>query len=60
MITFEFLLRLCRIFVVNYVSWCFLRAMLSDIREDLRNLVEDFNVVFTGDIKETSRYVIQI
>lgn len=29
--------------------------MLTDIREDLRELVQDFNVVFTGDVKEVSR-----
>jgi len=29
--------------------------MLSDIKEDLKNLVQDFNVVFTGDVKEVSR-----
>lgn len=37
------------------MSWCFLRSMLSDIQEDLKNLVQDFNVVFTGDVKEVSR-----
>jgi len=29
--------------------------MLSDIKEDLKNLVQDFNVVFTGDVKEVPR-----
>lgn len=43
------------LFIVNYISWCFLRSMLSDISIDLRNLVQDFNVVFTGDVKEISR-----
>lgn len=47
----------CPFCVVNYVSWCFLRSMLSDIREDLKNLVQDFNVVFTGDVKDVSRLV---
>ncbi|XP_025409437.1 neprilysin-1-like [Sipha flava] len=43
--------------ILNYMSWCFLRSMLSDIREDLKNLVQNFNVVFTGDVKEVSRWV---
>lgn len=43
--------------LINYMSWCFLRSMLSDIKEDLKNLVQDFNVVFTGDVKEVSRWV---
>jgi len=43
------------VILVNYMSWCFLRSMLSDIKEDLKKLVKDFNVVFTGDVKEVSR-----
>ncbi|XP_026812651.1 neprilysin-11-like isoform X1 [Rhopalosiphum maidis] len=43
--------------LINYMSWCFLRSVLSDIKEDLKNLVQDFNVVFTGDFKDISRWV---
>ncbi|CAI6342813.1 unnamed protein product [Macrosiphum euphorbiae] len=43
--------------LINYMSWCFLRSRLSDIKEDLKNLIQDFNVVFTGDVKEVSRWL---
>ncbi|XP_050540136.1 neprilysin-4-like [Daktulosphaira vitifoliae] len=42
--------------IINYMSWCLLRSLLTDIREDLRNLVNDFNIVFTGEVKEDSRW----